>query len=152
MPNTSPKPRRRPSRLTEIKWFIATLSVAATLGFWTLFARQWVRQVAANSVPQDTPDPTQPDNTLTMDLPTLPPLPTLIPTFADLPVVVAPQAAMAPVASVVTPVPTQVTQAPSAPASGKILLGGSAPSSNNNSGNNNRPRKKSTTTRTHSSH
>jgi len=151
MPNPSPKPHRRPSRLTEIKWFIATLSVAATLGFWTLFARQWVRQVAANSVPQDTPDPTQQDNTVTMDLPTLPPLPTLIPTLADLPVVAAPQAGMAPVASVVTPVPTEVIQAPSAPTSGKILLGGNAPSSNNNTKNNNRQKKK-TTTRTHSSH
>ena len=143
MPNTSPKPRRRPSRLTEIKWFIATLSVAVTLGFWTLFAREWVRQVAANSVPQDTPDASQQDKTMTLDLPPLPPLPTLVPTLADLPVVVAPQTIVVPV---VAPISTQVSQAPSAPTTGKILLGSSAPSSNKNG---NKPKK--TTTRTRSS-
>lgn len=139
MPNNSIHPRRRHTRLTEIKWFIATLSVAGTLGFWILFARQWVLQAAANAVPpQDTPDaPQQQDNTLVLDLP---PMPTLIPTPADLPAAVSSQ-------MVVAPIPTAQATAPqvSAPlTTGKILLGGSAPSAN-------RPAHKSTSTRTRSS-
>ncbi len=136
MPNNSPHPRRRQSRLTEVKWFIATVSVAGTLGFWILFARQWMLQVAANSVPQDTPEAPQQDNTLVLELP---PLPTLIPTPMELPAAVSSQ-------MVVAPVPT--VQAPAAPqTTGKILLGGSAPSKNNN-----RQGQKKTSTRTHSSH
>lgn len=143
MPNPTPKPRRRPSRLTEIKWFIATVAVAGTLGFWTLFARQWMLQVAADSVPpQDTPDAPQQDNTLVIDLP---PMPTLIPTLTDLPPVATTQKVMAPVPTVQAP----AVQAPAAPqTTGKILLGGSAPSNNNN----NRQGQKKTSTRTHSSH
>ena len=137
MPNNPTHPRRRHTRLTEIKWFIATLAVAATLGFWTLFARQWMLQAAANAVPQDTPDAPQQDNTLVLELP---PMPTLIPTPADLPATVSSQ-------MVVAPIPTVQASAPQTTApqtTGKILLGGSAPSAN-------RPAHKSTATRTHSS-
>ena len=138
MPNNTIHPRRRQSRLTEIKWFIATLSVAATLGFWILFARQWMLQAAANAVPQDTPEaPQQQDNTLVLDLP---PMPTLIPTLTDLPAVVSSQMVAAPVATVQASAP----QASAPQTTGKILLGGSAPSSN-------RPAHKSTATRTRSS-
>ena len=138
MPNTSTKPRRRQSRLTEVKWFIATVSVAGTLGFWTLFARQWMLKVAADSVPpQDTPEAPQQDNTLVIDLP---PLPTLIPTPTDLPFVTSPQTQ-----KVVAPLPTVQAQAPQT--TGKILLGGSAPSNNNN----NRQGQKKPATRTRSS-
>jgi hypothetical protein len=133
MPNTSPNLRRR-SRLTEVKWFIATLSVAGTLGFWTLFARQWMLQVAADSVPQDTPEAPQQDNTLVLELP---PLPTLIPTPTELPLVASPQ-------KVVAPLPTVQAAAPQT--TGKILLGGSAPSKNNN-----RQGQKKPSTRTRSS-
>ena len=138
MPNPTPNPRRRQSRLTEVKWFIATVSVAGTLGFWVLFARQWMLQVAADSVPpEDTPEaPQQQDNTLVIELP---PMPTLIPTLTDLPLVASPQTVMAPIATV---------QAPAAPqTAGKILLGGSAPSKNNN-----RQGQKKPSTRTRSSH
>jgi len=137
MPNPSPNPRRRQSRLAEVKWFIATVSVAGTLGFWVLFARQWMLQVAADSVPpQDTPEAPQQDNTLVIELP---PLPTLIPTPTELPFVASPQ-------KVVAPVPT--VQAQAAPqTTGKILLGSSAPSKNNN----NRQGQKKPSTRTRSS-
>ncbi len=134
MPNNPTHPRRRHTRLTEIKWFIATLAVAATLGFWTLFARQWMLQAAANAVPQDTPEaPQQQDNTLVLELP---PMPTLIPTPADLPATVSSQ-------MVVAPIPTVQASAPQT--TGKILLGGSAPS-------NNKQGQKKTSTRTRSSH
>jgi hypothetical protein len=124
MPNISPHPRRRQSRLTEVKWFIATVAVAGTMGFWVLFARQWMLQVAADSAPpEDTPEAPQQDNTLVIELP---PMPTLIPTPTDLPFVASP-------VKVVAPLPT--VQAPAAPqTTGKILLGGSAPSKNNNNG------------------
>jgi hypothetical protein len=135
MPNNTPHPRRRHSRLTEVKWFIATLSVAATLGFWTLFARQWVLQAAANAVPQDTPEAPQQDNTLVLELP---PMPTLIPTLAELPAAVSSQ-------MIVDPIPSVQAQAPQT--TGKILLGGSAPSKNNN-----RQGQKKPSTRTRSSH
>lgn len=137
MPNPTPNPRRRHSRLTEVKWFIATVSVAGTLGFWVLFARQWMLQVAADSTPpQDTPEAPQQDNTLVIELP---PMPTLIPTPTELPFVATTQ-------KVVAPLPT--VQAPAAPqTTGKILLGGSAPSKNNN-----RQGQKKTSTRTRSSH
>jgi hypothetical protein len=135
MPNNTPHPRRRHSRLTEVKWFIATLSVAATLGFWTLFARQWVLQAAAYAVPQDTPEAPQQDNTLVLELP---PMPTLIPTLAELPAAVSSQ-------MIVDPIPSVQAQAPQT--TGKILLGGSAPSKNNN-----RQGQKKPSTRTRSSH
>ena len=137
MPNISHNPRRRQSRLTEIKWFIATVAVAGTLGFWVLFAKQWMLQVAADTVPpQDTPEAPQPDNTLVIELP---PLPTLIPTPTELPMVASPQTVMAPIATVQAPAAPQTT--------GKILLGGSAPSKNNN-----RQGQKKPATRTRSSH
>jgi len=137
MPNISHNPRRRQSRLTEIKWFIATVAVAGTLGFWVLFAKQWMLQVAADTVPpQDTPEAPQPDNTLVIELP---PLPTLIPTLTELPMVASPQTVMAPIATVQAPAAPQTT--------GKILLGGSAPSKNNN-----RQGQKKPATRTRSSH
>ena len=135
MPNNLTHPRRRLSRLTEVKWFIATLSVAGTLGFWILFARQWVLQTAADAIPQDTPEAPQQDNTLVLELP---PMPTLIPTPMDLPTTVSSQ-------MVVDPLPSVKASAPQT--TGKILLGGSAPSKNNN----NRQGQKNTSTRTRSS-
>jgi hypothetical protein len=135
MPNHPTHPHRRHSRLTEVKWFIATLSVAGTLSFWILFARQWVLQTAANAVPMDTPEAQQQDNTLVLDLP---PMPTLIPTPTDLPAVASSQ-------MVVDPLPSVKASAPQT--TGKILLGGSAPSQNNN----NRQGQKNTSTRTRSS-
>jgi hypothetical protein len=108
------KKRRRPIRW-EIRLMITSMAVAATLGFWNLFAKQMGITQTTTSKPLD---PTVQNPSLAVEI-DLPPVPTLIPSLER-------QAAVsssAPSASSLgNNQPVQSFQA-----GAKILLGGARP-------------------------